>query len=155
LVAVDDMNRGIESGLLKQPRPMIVRFLVELTRLVRSRLVNRGVKTLRRKLPALDHKFPRPLNRLLLEVIAKAPVAEHLEERVVIGVESDVFQVVVFSAGPNALLRVSEARGVPRRLLLPEKNRDELVHARIREEQVRRVWQKRSRGHNRVLFLAK
>ena len=92
---------------------MIVRFLVEPAGLVRPRLVNRCVKTLRRKLPALDRQLPGPLNRLLLEIIAKAPVAEHLEERVVISVQSDIFQVVVFSAGPNALLRVSNARGAP------------------------------------------
>src|SRR5438132_10383347 len=95
-VSVHDMNRGIEPRFLEQPSPMIVRFLVELARLVRPRLVNRCIETLRWKLPALDHQFPRPLNRLLLEISAETPVAEHLVERVAIVGESDIFQIVVF-----------------------------------------------------------
>ena len=43
-VAVDDVNRRIQPGLLEESRPMIVRFLVELARLVRSGFVNRRVK---------------------------------------------------------------------------------------------------------------
>jgi hypothetical protein len=42
----------------------------------------------------------------LLEVVAEGPVAEHLEERVVIGVEADVVEVVVLAAGADALLGV-------------------------------------------------
>ena len=109
----------------------------------------------RRKFPALDHQLPRPLDRFLLEVIAEAPVAEHLEKRVVIRVESDVVEIVMLAAGADAFLRVGDARRIPRRLLLPEKNRHELVHPRVREKQVRRIRQKRSRRHDRVLFLAK
>ena len=155
LVAVDDVDRRIEPRLLEKPRPMIVRFLVELARLARPRLVNRRVKPLRRKFPALDHQLPRPLDRFLLEVIAEAPVAEHLEERVVIRVEPDIIEIVMFAAGANAFLRVGDARRIPRRLLLPEKNRDELVHPGVREKQIRRIRQERSRRHDRVLLLAK
>jgi hypothetical protein len=39
--------------------------------------------------------------------------------------------------------------------LLPEKDRDELVHPRVREKQVRRVRQKGRGRHDGVLFLAK
>jgi len=39
--------------------------------------------------------------------------------------------------------------------LLSKKNRHELVHAGIREKQIRRVGQQRRRRHNRVPFLAK
>ena len=46
LVAVDDVKRGIEVGVAESPCPMIVRFLVELARLVRPRFVNRRVKPL-------------------------------------------------------------------------------------------------------------
>ncbi len=155
LVAVDDVNGRIEPRFREEPRPMIVRFLVELARLARPRFVNRRVKTLRRKFPALDHQFPRPVDRFLLEVIAEAPVAEHLEERVVIRIESDVIQIVMLPAGPDALLGVDDAGRIPRRLLLAEKNGDELVHAGIREKQVRRVRQQRTGRHDRVLFLAK
>ena len=58
----------------------------------------------------LDEKFPGPIDRFLLEIIAETPVAEHLEKGVVIGVEADVFEVVVFAAGADAFLRVGGAR---------------------------------------------
>ena len=95
---------------------MIVRFLIELARIARPGLVNRRVKPLRRKFPAFDHQFPGPFDRFLLEVIAEAPVAEHFEKRVVIGVEPDVFEVVMLAAGANAFLRVDDARRIPWRL---------------------------------------
>src|SRR5262249_27223935 len=94
-------------------------------------------------------------DRFFFKIIAETPVAEHLEKRVVIRVEADIFEVVMFSSGANAFLRIHDAGRVPERLLLPEKNRHELVHAGIREQQIRRVGQKRRRRHNRVLFLAK
>src|SRR2546429_4580829 len=111
--------------------------MIELARLARSRFVNGRVKPLRWKFPALDDKFPRPLDRFLFEIVAKAPVAEHLEKGVMIGVEPDIFEVVVFAASANAFLRVRDARRIPRRLLLAEKNGHELVHARVGEKQIR------------------
>jgi len=72
---------------------------------------------------------------------------------VVIRVEADVFEVVVFSPSANAFLRVSHARRFPWRFLLREKNRHELIHAGISEQQIRRVGQKRRRRHDGVLFL--
>jgi hypothetical protein len=74
---------------------------------------------------------------------------------VVIGVEPDVIQIVVLAAGADALLRVDDAGRVPARLLLPEKNRDELVHPGVCEKQIWRVRQKRARRHDGMLFLAK
>ena len=120
-----------------------MRFLIEFAGFVRARFVNGRVKPLRWKLPALDDKFPRPLDRFLFEIVAKAPVAQHFEEGVMIGVEPDIFEVVVFAAGANAFLCVGHARRIPGRLLLAEKNGHELVHARVREKQIRRVGQKR------------
>ena len=104
------MDGGIEPGFLEQARPMVVRFLVELARVAGARLVDGGVKALRREFPPLDDQLPRPLDRFLFEVIAEAPVAEHLEERVVIRVEPDVIEVVMFAAGADAFLRVGCAR---------------------------------------------
>ncbi len=48
---------------------------------------------------------------LALEVVAERPVSEHLEERVVIGVETDVVEVVVLAAGADAFLRIGRATG--------------------------------------------
>ena len=143
LVSVNDVDRGIEIGFAKQACPVIVRFLIELARLVRPGFVNGGVKALRRKTPAPNDQFPRPFDRFFFEIIAEAPVAEHFEKCVVIGVEADVFEIVVFATGANAFLRVGDARRIPRRFLLTEEDRHELVHAGIGEEQIRRVRQER------------
>ena len=51
------------------------------------------------------HQLPGVGNGLLLEIVAKAEVAEHLEEGVVAVGEAHVFQVVVLAAGAHALLR--------------------------------------------------
>src|SRR5438874_1658828 len=118
---------------------MVVRFLIEHARFAWSRLVNGCIKSLRRQSPASDHELPRPLDRFLLEIIAKTPVAEHFEESVVIGIEPNVFEIVMLATGANAFLRVSHARWLPGRLLLAQKNRHELVHARVGEEQIRGV----------------
>ena len=51
-------------------------------------------------------QLPRPADGLGLEVVAEAPVAEHLEEAEVPGGAADGVEVVVLAAGPHALLRV-------------------------------------------------
>ena len=76
----------------------------------------------------LGQELPRPMDRLALEIIAEAEVAQHLEEGVVIGRASDVVDV----AGAQAFLA---GRG-PRELQLAaaEEVVLELVHARRSEE---------------------
>src|ERR1700731_4943214 len=61
----------------------------------------------------------------------------------------------MFPSGTNTFLRVGDARRIPRRLLLPEKKRNELVHPRVCEEQVRRIREERRRRHDGVLLFAK
>src|SRR6266550_4962543 len=134
---------------------MIVRFLVELARLSCTWLVDSRVKPLWRKLPAIHYQFPSPFNRFFFKVITKTPVPQHLEKRVVIGVEPDILQVVMFAPSTNAFLRVSHAGWIPRWFLLSEKNRNELVHAGVGEKQIRGVGKQGRRRHNGVLFLAK
>ncbi len=78
-------------------------------------------------------ELPGPLDRLALEVIAEAPVAEHLEERVVAWRAPDLLEVVVLAGHAQAALdvdraRVGDLRGAGQHLL-------ELDHARVREEE--------------------
>ena len=54
--------------------------------------------------------LPREVNRPLFEVVAKRPVAEHLEHRVVVGIVPHLLQVVVLTAHAKTLLRVSHTR---------------------------------------------
>ena len=119
LSTVENVDNRIEIGFAKQMRPVLVCFLVEVARLVWTRLVHGRVKSLRWKFPALHHQFPCPLNRFLFEVIAEAPVAEHLEKGVVISIKTDIFEIVMFSSGSNAFLCIGHARRLPARLLLP------------------------------------
>src|SRR5213075_1165576 len=70
--------------------------LIELARVAGTGLVDRGVKPVLRELPDFGDEFPRPVNGFALEVIAEAPVAEHFEERVVVGVEPDVYHHTFF-----------------------------------------------------------
>ena len=86
--------------------PNVVRFLVDSARLVGSGSGKPSRRGVRREAPALNDQLPRPFDRFLFEIIAEAPVAEHLEKGVVVGVESDIFEVVMLAAGANALLGV-------------------------------------------------
>jgi hypothetical protein len=97
-------------------------------------LVDRGEEALRRDAPDLGEQFPAPGDGLLLEVVAEGPVAQHLEDRVVVGVEADVLEVVVLAAGADALLGVGGA--FPRGGLVAEEVGHELVHAGVGEQQV-------------------
>ena len=90
---------------------MIPRFLVR-ARSGRSwvGLVNGGVHAAGGNFQTFD-ELPGPFDGFLFEIVAEAPVAEHLEERVVVGVEADVVEVVVFAPGADALLRIGGATG--------------------------------------------
>lgn len=45
-----------------------------------------------------------------LKVISKRPRAQHLEERVMIDIFTNIIQVIVFPTGTNALLSVGSSR---------------------------------------------
>ncbi len=155
LVAVDDVDGGVEPGFLEEDFPMVVRFLVELARLVEARGGKPCVKARGRQSPAAHDQLPGPLDRFLFEIIAEAPVAEHLEKGVVIGVEPDVVEVVMLAPGADAFLGVGGARRSVGGPLLAEEDGHELVHAGVGEEEIRRVGQEGGGGHDGVLFLAK
>ena len=79
------------------------------------------------------HQLPGVGDGVLLEVVAEAEIAQHLEERVVAIGEADVLQVVVLAAGAHALLRRGGALVVA--LLDAEEDVLELVHAGVGEQQ--------------------
>jgi hypothetical protein len=112
-----------------------------------------GVRGRRKALsrdPEIDgQELPGPVDRLALEVIAEAPVAEHLEQRVVARRAADLLEVVVLAGDPEAALVVHGA--VVAALLGPGEHVLELDHAGVREEErrVRRRDEARAR-HGRV-----
>ena len=78
-------------------------------------------------------QLPGMRDRLVLEIVAEAEIAQHLEERVVPRRIAHIVQVVVLAAGANAFLRAGGAVVVAR--LDPGEQVLELHHAGIGEHQ--------------------
>ena len=101
------------------------------------------------------NEFPSPGNGVLLEIIAKTEVAQHLEKRVVPRGVAHVLEIVVLAAGAHAFL----AGGGPAvgALVLPGKHVLERHHAGIGEQQRRVIarHQRRRRHHGVLLGLEK
>mmetsp|Transcript_12867 Transcript_12867/g.42976 ORF Transcript_12867/g.42976 Transcript_12867/m.42976 type:complete len:420 (+) Transcript_12867:1711-2970(+) len=75
---------------------------------------------------------------LLLEVVAEAPVAQHLEEGVVVEVLAHVVEVVMLAARADALLRIRSALQLGHRRVWVHRAEEDglvLVHARVGEEE--------------------
>ena len=89
---------------------------------------------------ALGRELPAPGDRLLLEVVAEAPVAEHLEEGEVAGGVADLLDV----GRAEAFLDVGEARR--RRLLATEEVGLEGLHAGGRQQHRGIVDRRHQRG---------
>jgi hypothetical protein len=112
-------------------------------------VVDRGPQALLRQSVNLRQQLPRIADRLALEVIAEAEVAQHLEEGVVARGIADVFEIVVLATGAHAALG---SRGADvRPPFLAEEDVLELHHAGIREQQRRVVARhERARGDDGV-----
>ena len=82
--------------------PQLCRFIVG--------VIDGGEQLVLGQAPFAGQQGPGVGDRLFLEVIAKAEVPQHFEERVVPRGIADVVQVVVLAPGPHALLRGGRAR---------------------------------------------
>ena len=91
LVAVDDMILRHVLG------PILGGLIVARDVLFRRTLEDRHVEILWIQLQHIHQILPGHIDGALLEVVAKRPVAEHLEHRVVVGVVSHLLQVVVLA----------------------------------------------------------
>ncbi|CDE45996.1 uncharacterized protein BN620_00478 [Sutterella sp. CAG:351] len=114
--------------------------------------VNRHPQTVFRQLKNLRQEFPGPRNRVLLEIVAEAEVAQHFKERVMTRGVADVIQVVMLAAGADALLAGRRAGVLA--LLDTEVAVLELVHASIREQQRRVILRYYGAGGNNRMSLA-
>mmetsp|Transcript_24531 Transcript_24531/g.74807 ORF Transcript_24531/g.74807 Transcript_24531/m.74807 type:complete len:232 (-) Transcript_24531:212-907(-) len=97
----------------------------------------------------VGQELPRPLDCLLLEIIAERPVAAHLEESVVVDVLTHIVEIIVFAARTDALLRVARTLELcePRVWVsLSEEDGLELVHPRVDEEERRVIVRHDGRG---------
>ena len=96
-------------------------------------LVHRGEQSLLGQAVHLREQLPGPLERFAFEVVAKRPVAQHLEEGVVTCGVPHIFQVIVFTASAQTGLHrgsthIAAAVGAQKHVL-------ELHHARVGEHQ--------------------
>ena len=98
--------------------------------------------------PVLGDQLPARRDDELLEVVAEAEVAEHLEEHEMALRAADVVEVVVLAARPHALLRAD--RPLVRRLLVAEEVRLERDHPGDVEQQRRVLRHEARRWHRRV-----
>lgn len=93
-----------------------------------------------------------------LEVVTKGPIAQHLEECVVIRVLANVVQVIMLSASTDTFLSVEGALQlghIRMRIHGAEENSFVLVHARVCEEQGWViVWNGRRGGDECMVFRA-
>ena len=96
-------------------------------------------------------QFPRKVDGITLEVIAKAEVAQHFKECVMTCGITDILQVIMFATRTHAALR----RGCTciRTFVLPQKHIFELNHPRIGEKQGGIISRNQRAGrHNGVPF---
>jgi hypothetical protein len=96
-------------------------------------LVGRRRQPLGRDLEIRRQELPRPVDRLALEIVAEAPVAEHLEERVMAGRPPHLLEVVVLAGDAQDPLVVDRPLVAPR--LGPGQDLLELDHAGVREQE--------------------
>ena len=127
LVAVDD------TVLLDMRSPSVKRLSVASDTLLFRSLEDGYIETVLVELDDLGEELPCEGDGLGLEVVAERPVAEHLEHGVVIGVMSDLLQVVVLTGDAETFLRVGYTRRGDGDIT--EDDVLELVHARVGEHQ--------------------
>ena len=143
LVAVNDMVGGEIFA------PVAGRLVVAAEPFFGRAFEHRYIEVLRVDVERFHQILVGPRDGLPLEIVAEAPIAEHLKHGVVISVVAHLFQVVVLSAHAQTLLRI----GLPATLGLGIAQNDvlKLVHAGVGEHQRRVVLDDhRRRRHNQV-----
>ena len=83
--------------------------------------------------PDLREQLPGPGDGLLLVIVAKGPIAEHLEESVVVSIVPYILQVIMFTGNPHDLLGVGSPRVLP--FLQAQEDVLELIHPSVGEQQ--------------------
>ena len=72
-------------------------------------LVDSRVDAVGREIPDIDDEFPSPIDSIFFEIITKGPIPQHFKKGMVIGIEPDVIEVVVFPPGTDAFLSIGSA----------------------------------------------
>ena len=125
------MDLWIEPGFFEETSPDLVGFMIEFRGITFAGSVDGCVKSVGRKSPAFDDKFPSPCDRFFFEVVAEGPVPQHFKKGVVVGVIADILKVVVFAAGADAFLGIGSAWRIVGSFLSAKEVRNKLIHSRI------------------------
>ena len=96
-------------------------------------LKNRCVKAVFVEFDDFGKELPRPIDDFFLEIVAERPIAQHLKHRVVVGVVSYFFEVVVLARHAETLLRIRDALVFGG--FVAKENVLELIHSGIGEHQ--------------------
>ena len=94
---------------------------------------HRDVQVFGIDLEHFDQKFVGEGDGAFFEIVAKRPVAQHFEHRVVVGVVAHLFEVVVLTAHTQTFLRVGHAAALG--FDVAENDVLELIHTGIGEHQ--------------------
>ena len=121
--------------------PELFRVLIRSNFIVAAK--DREPKPPRIHLQFIHHKVPRKLDRVFLEVIAEAEIAEHLKKRLMPRRLADFVEVVVLAARAQTFLRRASADIIA--LLQTKKHILELIHAGVGEKQ-RRIVRRQQRA---------
>ena len=126
--------------------PSLLSLHIHLGTIFCATLEYRGVEKVLVYAVNFGEKLPSHIDGFGLEVVAEAPVTEHLEHSLVVGIVSHLFQVVMFSAHSQALLAIR--RALVRSFRVTEEDVLELVHSGISKHQSRvALHYHRSRRH--------
>lgn len=131
-------SKGQHAVGRQKLEPQLPRLLVRPQPLLLVPPKIRRIQPRRVQAKLINQAFPRPGNRLLLEVRAKAPVPQHLKKGVVVRVLPYVLQVIMLPPRPNALLAIHRPGQLRQRHLRvgrAQKKGLELVHPRVGEEE--------------------
>ena len=91
LITIDNMVLGYMLG------PIFCSFIITRDILLRRTFKDRHIKVFWIQFQHVDQIFPCHIDGTLLKIVAKTPVAKHLEHCVVISVVTDFLQIVMLS----------------------------------------------------------
>ena len=138
------LGRDADDAVFGKPGDL----LPQLERLVIGMIDRRG-QPVRGQAPFLGQQGPGMGDRLFLEIVAEAEIAQHLEEGVVPRGIADIVEIIMLAAGAHAFL--ARRRGLIRTGFEPGEDILERHHAGVDEHQRRVVVRhKRRRGNDGV-----
>ena len=135
----------------KMFHPNVFGFFIQGQVVISASFKNSGIHAVGRYPHFIVQKFPGPINCLLLEIIAKRPVAQHLEHGMMVRIVANFLQIVMLARHAQTFLCIGNTYRLGR--LVAQENIFKLVHPRIGKHQGRIVfYDHRGRIDNGMLF---